>query len=327
MFAFRFKMYLLIALLFAVIYAAVSMAAYAFGFGNGQIYLIFSLVLLFIQYMVGPKIVEWTMRVKYIKEGEYSDLRMMVEDLSRRAEIPMPKIGISEISMPNAFAFGRWPSDGRLCVTRGILSQVNKEELRAVLGHEIAHLKNRDVLTITLLSVVPMILFSIARNTLFYRRRDERSGGIILLVGIASLLLYFVSNLLVMYASRIREYFADRGSVDLGNNPKNLASALYKLVYGSARIGREELHKVEGVKAFFANDPSCAAKEFSQLSQLDLDKSGSIEASELEALRNKIIVLSFFDRLMELFSTHPNMLKRIRQLSRYAPASKACCAE
>jgi heat shock protein HtpX len=121
----------------------------------------------------------------------------------------------------------------------------------------------------------------------------------------------------VLYASRIREYFADRGSVLLGNQPSSLASSLYKLVYGAARMNKESLKEVEGLKAFFVNDPSCALNEIRELSQLDLDKSGTLDANELEQLRTKKIRLGFGDRLLEMLSTHPNMLKRIKQLSEY----------
>ena len=320
MFFLKLRMYLLLIVLFAIIYSVVSMVAYAMGISNFYFYIIFSFLMLFIQYMIGPKIVEWSMGVRYIKEGEYSELRTMVANLAHAAEIPVPRIGVSEISLPNAFAFGRWKKDGRICVTRGILNLVDRDELRAVLGHEMSHLKNRDVLTITLLSVIPFVLYRIAFSILFYRRRDERSGSAVMLVGVAALILYFVSNLLVLYASRIREYFADRGSVKLGNPPHKLASALYKLVYGSARTPKEELRQVEGLKAFFVNDPSSAAKEFSELKQLDLDKSGTLDRQELNFLNNKKLNLNFGDKLMELMSTHPNMLKRIKQLSSYAQA-------
>jgi heat shock protein HtpX len=202
-------------------------------------------------------------------------------------------------------------------VTEGILRLLNEDELRAVLGHELSHLKNRDVLTITLLSVIPMIMYRIAWQFLFYgRRRDERAGNTAL-IGLAAFLFYFITNLLVLYASRIREYFADKGSVLLGNEPSSLASSLYKLVYGSARMNKESLKEVEGLKAFFVNDPSCALKEIRELSQLDLDKSGTLDVNELEELRTKKISLSFGDRLLEVLSTHPNMLKRIKQLSQY----------
>jgi heat shock protein HtpX len=241
----------------------------------------------------------------------------MVSDLAMRAKIPVPRIGIAQISLPNAFAFGRSIKDGRVCVTEGILKLLNEDELRAVLGHELSHLKNRDVLTITLLSVIPIVMYRIAWNFLFYgRRRDER-GGNAALIGLAALIFYFITNLLVLYASRIREYFADQGSVLLGNHPASLASSLYKLVYGSARMDKESLKEVEGLKAFFVNDPSQALNEIRELRQLDLDKSGTLDPDELERLRIKKVRLNFGDRLLEVLSTHPNMLKRIKRLSEY----------
>jgi len=257
------------------------------------------------------------MHVRYIKKDEYPKLHEMVEDLSRAANIPVPRIGIAQIQLPNAFAFGRGRRDGRVCVTEGILKLLDENELKAVLGHELSHLKNRDVLTIMLLSVIPMILYRIAWQFLFYgRRRDERSGNT-LFIGLAALIFYFITNLLVLYASRIREYFADRGSVTLGNNPETLASSLYKLVYGAARMNKDSLKEAEGLKAFFVNDPSRAQNEIRDLVQLDLDKSGTIDSYELASLSAKRVSLNFSDRMLELLSTHPNMLKRIKKLSEY----------
>jgi heat shock protein HtpX len=319
MFFLKLRMFLLVTVLFAIIYAIAVMLGSYLGVTNFYFYLGLSLVMMLIQYLIGPKIVEWTMRVRYVSRQEYPRLYQIVESLAMRANIPMPKVGIAQFNLPNAFAFGRGLGDGRVCVTEGILRLLNEEELKAVLGHELSHLKNRDVLTITLLSVIPMIMYRIAWQFLFYgRRRDER-GGNTALVGLAAFIFYFITNLLVLYASRIREYFADRGSIALGNRPATLASSLYKLVYGSARTNSESLKEVEGLKAFFLNDPSCALSEIKELAQLDLDKSGTIDAAELELLRTKQIRLSLGDRMLELLSTHPNMLKRVKQLSQYRP--------
>jgi len=311
-------MWFLVTLLFGIIYALIVVIGRSFlHVGDFSFYLVISIVMMFIQYMLGPKIVEWSMRVKYIKREDNPRLFQMVEALSMRANIPMPRIGIAQIDIPNAFAFGRSIKDGRVCVTNGIISLLDEEELKAVLGHELSHLKNRDVLTITLLSVIPMIMYRIAWQFLFYgRRRDERGGNTVL-IGLAAFLFYFVTNLLVLYASRIREYFADQGSVFLGNQPKALASSLYKLAYGAARLNKESLKQSEGLKAFFINDPSQGRKEVLELSQLDLDKSGTIDASELGLLRKSNIRLNLGDKMMELLSTHPNMLKRIKKLSQY----------
>ncbi len=313
----KLRLWLLLTVLFALVYAVVVMLGSYLGITNFYFYLILSLAMMFIQYMIGPKLVEWTMAVKYPKREEYPRLYQMVEGLAMRAKIPVPRIGIAQIALPNAFAFGRSIRDGRVCVTEGILKLLDEEELKAVLGHELSHLKNRDVLTITLLSVIPMVLYRIAWQFLFLgRRRDER-GANTAIIGLVAFIFYFITNLLVLYASRIREYFADRGSVLLGNSPSSLASSLYKLVYGSARLDKESLKQVEGLKAFFVNDPSRAMNEIRELKQLDLDKSGTIDPSELELVRNKKLRLGFGDRLLEALSTHPNMLKRIKQLSEY----------
>ncbi|MDP3804193.1 MAG: zinc metalloprotease HtpX [Candidatus Omnitrophota bacterium] len=320
MWSLKIRMWLLTAILFAIIYAVISMISYSLGIGNFYFYLTLSFVMIFIQYMIGPKIVEWSMRVRYLKDGEYPGLESTIKSLAEKAGIPKPRIGVAQISIPNAFAFGRSIKDGRICVTEGIMKLLDDNELKAVLGHEMSHIKNRDVLTITLLSVIPMILYRIAWQFLFFGGRRDRNSGNTALVGLAAFIFYFVTNLLVLYASRVREYFADKGSVDLGNDPSVLASALYKLVYGTARMPKEAIKDVEGMKAFFANDPSKALSDLRELRQLDMDKSGTISSDELSVLQSQPIRLGFGDKLMELMSTHPNMLKRIKRLSYWGKA-------
>ncbi len=322
MFLLNMRMYMLVVILFGVLYAVVSMLSYSMGIASMGFYFGLTLFFMVIQYMIGPKIIEWSMRVRSVNESEYPQLFKMVRELSTAAKIPMPKIGVSQIGIPNAFAYGRWLKDGRVCVTQGILKLLKPEELRAVLGHEISHIKNRDVLTITLISVIPMILYRISFNLLFYggRGSSKRDNQSTILFGLVALLLYFITNLIVLYGSRIREYFADRGAVVLGNHPKYLASALYKLVYGSARIPTEQLREVQCVKAFFANDPSRARRDLQDLRQLDIDGSGDIDTNELRLIREGELKLKGVDKFLELFSTHPNMLKRIKQLSTYISA-------
>jgi len=316
MFSLHLRMFLLLGVLFAIIYAVMTVVGVSMGIGNFYFYLILSLAFMAFQYALGPKLVEWSMRVRYVSKDQAPGLHRMVEELARKARIPKPRVAIAPMPLPNAFAFGRGLSDGRVCVTQGIMDLLDEEELRAVLGHEISHLKNRDVLTIMLLSVIPMVLYRLAWHFMFFgggRRRG--GGGQAVLIGLAAFLFYFITNLLVLYGSRIREYFADRGSIALGNSPEAMASALYKLVYGSARAPREAVRATEGLKAFFVNDPSRARREIRELSQLDLDRSGTIDASELSVLRSRELNLTFSDKMMELMSTHPNMLKRIKALS------------
>ncbi|MDP2654134.1 MAG: zinc metalloprotease HtpX [Candidatus Omnitrophota bacterium] len=317
MISLQMRMFLLLSALFGIIYAIFVMAGTAMGVGSFNAYLVLSLVIMFGQYLLGPKLIEMTMHIRYLGPQELPALHRMVEDLARRAGIPKPRICLSEVAIPNAFAFGRGRRDGRVCVTRGIMNLLSEDELRAVIGHELAHIKNRDVLTITLLSVIPAILYRIAWSSIYhgaYRRNSRDSGGTAV-IGLTAFLFYFITNLLVLYGSRIREYFADKGSVEMGNRPEALASALYKLVYGAARTDRNELRETEGLKAFFLNDPSRAMNEFRDLRQLDVNRSGTIDSSELSLLQNKEIKLTATDHMMEWMSTHPNMLKRIKHLS------------
>jgi heat shock protein HtpX len=229
---------------------------------------------------------------------------------------------MSQISIPSAFAFGKTQADGRVCVTQGIRKLLNKDELKAVIGHEISHLKHRDMMIITLLSVVPLIFYWVAQSFLWggtsgNRKGSGNSGG---LIGIGAMGAYFVSNLLVLYGSRIREYYADEGSVKIGNSPHQMASALYKLAYASSQVGvtgkgNEELRRIQGFKALFLNDTSQGWREVRQLKELDGDSDGSINQNDLLALRSKEIKLGPSESIFEVFTTHPNMLKRVKRLA------------
>lgn len=306
------RMYLLLGVMFAVVYVLLVTVGAYMGLGGFAFYALLAVVLLFIQYMIGPKLIELSMGVRYVSQSEAPELHSMVSELAAKAGIKKPRVGVSSSPLPNAFAFGRSVSDGRVCVTEGVMKLLNRDELRAVLGHEISHIKNRDVTTITMLSAIPMICWYLAWSFMF---SGGRNRGNTFLIGLFAFLMYFVTNLLVLYGSRIREYYADRGSVELGNQPHHLASALYKLVYGSAGVPKEVLKQAEGCRAFFLNDPSRARSEINELRALDGDMSGTVDVHELAAVRGKKIALSGTDRLMEVFSTHPNMLKRIKHLS------------
>jgi len=306
------RLWLAGALLFILLYVIVTLIGSYLGYGRPLTFGIFVLVIILAQYLLGPKMVEATMRVRYVSEAEAPKLHEMVNDLAIKADIPKPKIGISEINVPNAFAFGKSKRDGRICVTRGILNLLNENELKAVLGHEMSHIRHRDMIVMTLLSAVPLICYWIFISTLF--SDGDRDSGTAL-IGIGALVAYFLGNLLVLFVSRVREYYADEGSIELGNQPNYLASALYKLVYGAARTNKDELKEVEGLKAFFVNDISDAGNEIDDLRSMDLDRDGSISESELAQLKYTKTRVKTADKIMELFSTHPNMVKRVKRLS------------
>lgn len=269
-----------------------------------------SIVVVFAQYMLGPSMVERVMHVRYVSPQEAPNLHAMIDELAMNAGIPKPKVGVAETTIPNAFAFGRTKKDGRVCVTRGILNILDEEELKAVLGHEISHIRHNDMAVMTLISVVPLICYWIFISTLF--GDSDSDAGVI---GIVALVGYLLGQLLVLFVSRVREYYADQGSVEIGGKPHKLASALYKLVYGSVNLDKRQVKEVEGVKAFFVNDISDAHNEISDLEQLDLDMDGSISEMELAELRNMKTSIGTGSKIMELLSTHPNMVKRVKRLA------------
>ena len=314
-FSLKLRLFLATILLFGILYVIIMLISSYFGFGGPGLFALFGIIVVFIQYMIGPKMVETMMHVNYVSEQEVPNLHAMVEDLAMKAGIKKPKVGIAEINVPNAFAFGRSKGDARICVTRGILKLLDKEELEAVLGHEMSHVRHSDMAVMTLISVVPLICYYIFISTLFQGRNNNGGGTI---VGIAALGAYLVGQLLVLFVSRSREYYADQGSIELGTKPHKLASALYKLVYGSATANKDDLKEVEGLKAFFVNDISDAGNEINDLQQLDVNMDGVISEEELARLRYSDTNIGTGQSLMELLSTHPNMVKRVKRLSELA---------
>ncbi|RLF48023.1 MAG: peptidase [Thermoplasmata archaeon] len=299
-----------IALLFAIIYGLLVLIAYFAGYAQPIVLAVIAFIIVLLQYLISPKIVEATMRVKYIERKDMPKLYDMVERLAREANIPMPKVGIAGIDIPNAFAFGRSAKDGRVCVTRGLLKILNDEELEAVLAHEISHLKHRDMVVITMLSVIPLISYLIFWNFLWGRRRESSA----VLIAFVAFLVYFITNLIVLYVSRIREYYADYGSATLTKKPHALASALYRITASTSVIPREKIKQAEGMKAFFATDPSTSKRDVVDLKQADLNLDGHIDEYEMKVFAEKARTTTA-DKLLEIFSSHPNVINRIKRLA------------
>ncbi|MCL2157032.1 MAG: zinc metalloprotease HtpX [Methanobrevibacter sp.] len=312
----RIRLWIAMVLLCGLIYAIVAIAAYLLGYGGYQYLVIIGFGVVILQYLIGPKIVESTMGVNYVSEVEAPELHRIITDLAMTAGIPKPKVGISNTNVPNAFAFGKTKKDGRVCVTSGILDILNLDEMKAVLAHEISHIKHNDMAVTTLVSAVPLICYYIFLSFFWGGGSNRNGGGAI--IGIVAFVGYLLSQLIVLFVSRTREYYADQGSIELGGRPDKLASALYKLVEGSATVSKEEVKEIQGIKAFYLNDISIARNEINELSQLDLNQDGEISASELSQLKYQKVKIKTMDKLMELVSTHPNMLKRIERLAEYS---------
>lgn len=310
----RLKLRMLVTsvLMFSIIYFFVMLVGWYLGINRWTIYAGLSLVIVFLQYWFGPSIVKRSMNVRPLSEAEAPNIHKMVEELAQEAGVPKPEIGLSEINIPNAFAYGRSSKSGHIAITRPILGMLDYYELRAVIGHEMGHIKHNDMAVTAAVSVIPMICYYIALSFLF---SGDRDNGATIIIGIGGYLFYLVGQLLVLFISRTREYYADEASVEFGNKPAALVSALYKLSYGAANCSKETIDDVNSNRAFFVTDVNNAKHDVTDFQQIDFDGDGKISDEELRRLANSDVKISKTNGIMELLSTHPDSLKRVKRLA------------
>lgn len=314
-----------LSLFLLAILAIVDYILQAHSFPNGFV-LVFGLAILFIylQWAISPVIVRWAIRDRQPITPETNPwLYRTVAEIAGQAAVPVPKIWESGDDAPNAFVFGRTVASSELVVTHGLLENLNQDEIRAVLAHEIGHLRHRDVVIMTLASAVPLIAYIIARMGFEALRgrvqvKGKNAGQALLIIivsAIFSYAVYLVTQLLVRHLSRTREYYADAYSGAATRDPHLLASALTKISYGLS-LARPDAEPT-GLRAFMIGDPVKAASDYDEMrnkiSAYDTDKDGQIDAYELQkAMESE--KRGSWRRANELFRTHPPTYKRILML-------------
>ncbi|MDT7858586.1 MAG: zinc metalloprotease HtpX [Candidatus Aenigmarchaeota archaeon] len=304
-----FSMFLTIALLFGLLFGILATIGYYFGI-SGYAIVLMALLLVFLQWYISPYIIMWTTNMQEADRKKYGWIYDMVEKICKKTKTPVPKkIFIVNSGAPNAFVFGRTPKSAYLAITRGLINTLDKEEIEAVIGHEMGHINHKDMVVMTVVAAIPVLAYFVARFLIFAPKESERRNvGAAILVGIIAYIIYFLSNLLVLYLSRLREFYADRFSGE-HTNPRALARALAKITYGLSTS--EDRIENSAVRSFFIADPITATKEIStfrnEYDDLEIDETELKKAMEWEKK-------NIFARVAEIFSTHPLTFKRIKAL-------------
>ncbi len=195
-----------------------------------------------------------------VDEQSLPELFRIVRDLARRAGLPMPRVYLMESEQPNAFATGRNPEHAAVCVTTGLLQMLNEDEIRGVLAHELAHVKNHDTLTMTITATIAGAISMLAQFGLFFGgNRDNNSGGVIGSI-IAVFLAPIAAMIVQMAISRSREYEADRGGAAISGKPRSLASALHKLDAAARQIPNMTAEQNPATAHLFIVNPLSGAR-------------------------------------------------------------------
>jgi heat shock protein HtpX len=273
---------LLTMLLLGGLYVVFAGILFAAGAGIG-IMVLFLAGMSLAQLFLSDKLALAAMGAKVVSPAEAPGLHAMIERLCIQADLPKPRIAVADSHVPNAFALGRSQKSATVCCTTAIIETLEPHELEGVMAHELTHVKNRDVMIMTVASFFASIAAAITQFGFFFGGGfgggdDDGDGPGFAVVLLASFVVYIISYFLMLALSRYREFGADRGAALITGRPSALASALMKLSGAMQRVPDQDLRQAERMNAFF------------------------------------IIPTSVKSTVHTLFMTHPPMEKRIEAL-------------
>ncbi|MBM6700288.1 zinc metalloprotease HtpX [Bifidobacterium pullorum subsp. saeculare] len=251
-------------LLFALMWGIIMLIWWATGGSRGTlgIYIVIGLATTFGSYWFSDKLAIASMHAREVSEAEAPTLYRIVRELSARAGKPMPRIYVAPTESPNAFATGRNERHAAVCCTQGILRILNEREIRGVLGHELMHVYNRDILTSAIASAMATVITYLGYSLMYFgggRDRENDSGGLGLVgVLLSAILAPIGASLIQMAISRTREYDADEDGSRLTGDPEALASALNKITYGAQVNRMPKTAGTQSVSAMMIANPFSA---------------------------------------------------------------------
>ena len=269
------------------------------------------------QWLFAPYLVNMMYGVKKAEPNERPELQSMLERISQRSSVKTPKLMISKLTIPNAFAYGSPLTGNMVAVTDGLLTGLEIEEVEAVIGHEVGHLKHHDMQAMMIVSFLPSLFYILARSLLWSSwfggssGKKNNNGSSLALVGGLSMIVYFILTMLSLGLSRQREYFADRHATEVvDDGVRKLSEGLAKIsskTWTKQRSGKKIADS--GFKTLFISDPDRAGID---VAELQTERFGEPDSQLVEDILHHRV--TGFDSFMELFSTHPNIVKRLQAL-------------
>jgi heat shock protein HtpX len=231
-------------------------------------------IMVLAQWYFSDKIVLWSTGAKIVSREQFPELHDLVERIVARNNLSKPRIAVINTRTPNSFATGKTPKSSIVAVTTGLMDELDAEELEGVIAHELAHIKNRDVLVLTLASIFSVMAWYLMRFGMYgamfggggsggYGRRGNE-GAAMLLILLIAVITWIASFLIIRAISRYREYVADRDGALITGKPSKLASALLKISGTMKRIPTRDLREIEGMNAFFII-PAVSGSSFTNL--------------------------------------------------------------
>ena len=272
-----------------------------------------SAIILVIQFLISPFFTDLSMEWFYKAKFDYeipTYLKKFIEEVCQKENMKYPRIGFIDDGAPNAFTYGHTKNDARIVITRGILELLTEDEVKAVVAHELGHAVHYDMLFMTVAQLVPLVLYGIYTILMKTNKNNSSSnkndGAIIALI---AYILYVISNYVVLWLSRTREYYADSYSIETTKNPNSLASALVKVGYGlttSNSTGKNKAPKSIALGIFDSN----ASKSLvvSSYENGEASKDNIKQAMKWEQW-------NIWAKWYELHSTHPLISKRLLYIS------------
>lgn len=295
------KSLLIISSIMGLIFAAAIFIAWKLNI-NLSIALLIPLSIVLFQFVISPAIIDGLYTIQFESIDDFLSIEVIsfLKDKCREMNIPVPCLGIINDGNPNAFTYGHFPKNARLVLTSGLIDVLTEDEQKAVIAHELGHIKHLDFILMTLVSLIPLVLYQIY---LWTKNRDKTKPEY--WIGISSYIVYILSQYVVLSFSRVREYYADSFAKELVKNGEDLKNALIKIAYGLTSIEKRK-------------SPRVSTLSFTNNLQNEALLLGNYKLTDRTIIQEKLLkwdMNNLWARWYEINSTHPVTSKRILALT------------